>query len=95
MRVCALRYNPYMTGHRREAVPINSGKNLSMFDPIHASPERARVRVRDLVAAWALVALVLGASALPIALEAAKAEAIEDASILHAVPKLLHRNHQA
>lgn len=74
---------------------MNSGKNLSMFDPIHSCPERARVRVRDLVAAWALAALVLGGSVLPVALRAAKAEAIEVASVLHAVPKLLHRNHQA
>jgi hypothetical protein len=74
---------------------MNSGKNVSMFDPIHAYPERARVRVRDMVAAWALVALVLGASVLPVALRAAKAEAIEVATVLHAVPKLLHRIHQA
>ncbi len=72
-----------------------TGKNLSMYDPIHSCPERARVRVRDLVAAWALAALVLGGSVLPVALRAAKAEAIEVASVLHAVPKLLHRNHQA
>jgi hypothetical protein len=66
-----------------------------MFDPIHACPDRARVRLRDLVAAWALVALVLCASVLPVALRAAKAEAIELAAVLHAVPNLLHRSHQA
>ena len=48
----------------------------------------------SLVAAWALVALVLGASVLPAALRAAKAEAIEVAAVLHAVPNLLHRPHQ-
>lgn len=74
---------------------MNSGKNVSMFDPIHSCPERARVRVRDLVAAWALVALVLGGGVLPVALRVAEAEAIEVASVLHAVPKLLHWNHQA
>jgi hypothetical protein len=66
-----------------------------MLDPIHTCLDRARVRVRDLVAAWALVAVVLGASVLPVALRVAKAEAIEVASVLHAVPKLLHRIHQA
>ena len=66
-----------------------------MFEPIQTCPDRARVRLRDLLAAWALVALVLGASALPAALRAAKAEAIEVAAVLHAVPKLLHSTHQA
>ncbi|HLJ21396.1 MAG TPA: hypothetical protein VKU84_14415 [Stellaceae bacterium] len=66
-----------------------------MFEPIPSCPDRARVRLRDLVAAWALVALVLGASVLPGALRAAKAEALEVATVLHAVPKLLHRSPQA
>jgi hypothetical protein len=66
-----------------------------MFEPIRTNPDRARVRVRDLVAAWALAALVLGAIAVPWALRAAKAKAIEVASVLHAVPKLFQRAHQA
>ncbi|HXP75767.1 MAG TPA: hypothetical protein VN823_16615 [Stellaceae bacterium] len=74
-----------------------------MFDPIHTSPDRARVRLRDLGAAWVLVALILTASALPGAARVAKAEAIqaagaargEVAAVLHAVPKLLQRTHQA
>ncbi len=66
-----------------------------MFEPIHTCPDRARVRLRDLAAAWALVALILGAGVLPTALRAAKAEAIEVAAALHSVPKLLHRAHQA
>ncbi len=76
-------------------VPVNSGKHLSMFEPIQTCPDRARVRLRDLIAAWALVALVLGASVLPIAIRAAKAEVVEVASVLHSVPKLLNRMHQA
>ena len=66
-----------------------------MFEPIHTCPDRARVRLRDLVAAWALVALILGAAVLPTALRVAKAEAMEVATVLHAVPKLLHRAPQA
>jgi hypothetical protein len=74
-----------------------------MFDPIHTNPDRARVRLRDLGAAWLLVALILLASALPGTLRAAKAEAIEAAGVarcevaivLHAVPKLLQGTHQA
>ena len=74
-----------------------------MFDPIHTNPERAHVRVRDLVAAWVLVALILGASVLPGPLRLAKTEVIQAASVarhevalvLHAVPKLLQRVHQA
>ncbi|HEV3176828.1 MAG TPA: hypothetical protein VGZ72_12615 [Stellaceae bacterium] len=74
-----------------------------MFDPIHTNPDRARVRLRDLGAAWVLVALVLLASALPGTFRAAKAEAIEAASVarcevatvLRTVPKLLQRTHQA
>ena len=75
----------------------------SMFEPIHTSPDRARVRFRDLGAAWLLVALILAGAALPGALRAAKAEAVhaaratrcEVASMLDAVPKLLQRSHQA
>jgi hypothetical protein len=62
-----------------------------MFEPIRTCPDRARVRLRDLAAAWVLVALVLGASVLPGALRAAKAEAIHVATVLHSVPQLLHR----
>ena len=65
-----------------------------MFEPIRTSPDRARVRLRDLVAAWALVAVVLGGIAFPCAVRVAKAEAIEVATVLHAVPKLLHRTNQ-
>jgi hypothetical protein len=65
-----------------------------MFEPIRTCPDRARVRLRDLIAAWALVAFVLGASVLPCALDAAKAEAIHVATVLHAVPQLLHPPHQ-
>ena len=66
-----------------------------MFEPIRTCPDRARVHLRDLVAAWALVALVLGGVMLPVALHAAKAGAIEVASILRAVPQLLHGMHLA
>jgi len=74
-----------------------------MFEPIYTSPDRARVRLRDLGAAWLLVALILVAGALPGTLRAAKAEAIHAAcaaryevvAVLHAVPKLLQRTHQA
>jgi len=74
-----------------------------MYEPKHASPERARVRLRDLGAAWLLVALLLLAGVLPGTLRAAKAEVLhaacaarcQVASVLHAVPKLLQRNHQA
>jgi hypothetical protein len=74
-----------------------------MFEPIDTTPDRARVRLRDLGAAWILVALLLLASVLPGTLQAAKAEAIhaagaarsEVASVLHAVPKLLRRSPQA
>jgi len=75
----------------------------SMFEPMHISPDRARVRFRDLGAAWLLVALILAGVALPGALRVAKAEAVhaasaarcEVASMLDAVPKLLQRSHQA
>jgi len=74
-----------------------------MFDPIQTNPERARVRLRDLGAAWVLVAFILVATALPGALRAAKAEAVvaagaargEVSTVWHAVPKLLQRTHQA
>ena len=66
-----------------------------MFEPIRTCPDRARVRLPDLVAAWALVALILGGILLPVALHAAKAEAVQVASALHAVPKLLHLLHHA
>jgi hypothetical protein len=70
-----------------------------MFDPIRTNPERARVRLRDIGAAWTLVAFILVASALPSTIRAAKADAIhaasvarcEVASVLHAVPKLLQQ----
>ena len=74
---------------------MNSRKSWRMFEPIQTCPDRARVRLRDLVAAWALVALILGGSVLPTALRVAKAEAMQVATLLHAVPKLLHRIHQA
>ena len=74
-----------------------------MFEPIDTTPDRARVRLRDLGAAWVLVALLLLAGVLPGTLRAAKTEAIraagaarsEVASVLHAVPKLLLRSPQA
>jgi hypothetical protein len=66
-----------------------------MFEPIRTCPDRARVRLRDLAAAWVLVALVLGMSVLPAAVRAAKAEAIHVATVLHSVPKLLQGSHQA
>jgi hypothetical protein len=74
-----------------------------MFEPIQTNPERAQVRLRDLGAAWVLVALILVAAVLPGALRTVKAEAIEAAgtarcevaTVLHAVPKLLQRTHQA
>jgi hypothetical protein len=74
-----------------------------MFDPIRTKPERARVRIRDIAAAWGLVALMAAAGVLPGAIETAKAEAIhaataarcEVATVLHSVPKLLQRKHQA
>ncbi len=74
-----------------------------MFDPIRTKPERARVRLRDIAAAWVLVALVLGAGVIPGVIRSAKAEAIhaatiarcEVASVVHSVPKLLQRGHQA
>jgi len=50
-----------------------------MYEPIHTTPERARVRLRDLGAAWMLVALLLLAGVLPGTLQAAKAEAIHAA----------------
>jgi hypothetical protein len=71
----------------------------NMFDPIRTKPERARVRLRDIAAAWVLVALMLVAGVLPGAIRSAKAEAIqaataarhEVATVLHSVPKLLLR----
>jgi len=74
-----------------------------MFEPIDTTSDRARVRLRDLGAAWVLVALLLLAGVLPGTLRAAKSEAIhaagaarnEVASVLHAVPKLLRRSPQA
>ena len=74
-----------------------------MYEPIHTSSERARVRARDLGAAWLLVALLLLAGVLPGTLRVAKAEAFQAAcaarcqfvTVLHAVPNLLQRNHQA
>lgn len=74
-----------------------------MIEPESTNPDRARVHLRDLLAAWVLVALVLSAAALPGAVRVAKAEAIqaagvarcEVAAVLHAVPKLLPRAHQA
>ena len=74
-----------------------------MFEPIKTNPERARVRLRDLGAAWFLVALILVATVLPGALRAAKTEAVEAAAaarcevstVWHAVPKLLQRTPQA
>jgi NADH:ubiquinone oxidoreductase subunit 4 (subunit M) len=75
----------------------------AMYEPIDTSLERARVRLRDLGAAWILVALLFLAGLLPGTLQAAKAEAIQAAcaarcevvTVLHAVPKLLQRSHQA
>jgi hypothetical protein len=74
-----------------------------MFDPIRTKPERARVQLQDIAAAWMLVALILIAGILPGAVRTAKAEAIhaataarcEVATVLHSVPKLLQRGHQA
>jgi hypothetical protein len=74
-----------------------------MYEPIDTTPERARVRLHDIAAAWLLVALVLLASTLPGTFQAAKAGAIHAAcaarcevvTVLHAVPKLLQRNPQA
>jgi hypothetical protein len=66
-----------------------------MFEPIRTCPDRARVRLRDLIAAWALVAFVLGASVLPSALRAAKAEAVHVATVFHSLPQLFHPPHQA
>ncbi len=74
-----------------------------MFDPIRTKPERARVRFRDIAAAWGLVALILAAGLLPGAIRTAKAEAIHAATtarcevvtVLRSVPKLLQRAHQA
>lgn len=74
-----------------------------MIDPIRTSPERARVRMRDLAAAWALVGFILVAGILPGAIRTAKAEVVHAASaarcevamVLHAVPKMLQRVYQA
>ena len=68
-----------------------------MFTPEDPTPDRARVRPRDLGAAWLLVALIAAAIQLPGVLTAARAEAIhvagagrdEVAMALHVVPKLL------
>ena len=76
---------------------------ISMFEPIQTNPERARVRLRDLGAAWVLVALIVVATVLPGALRAAKTEAVEAAgaarcevaTVWHAVPKLLQHARQA
>jgi hypothetical protein len=78
-------------------------ETVFMFEPIQTHPERARVRLRDLGAAWVLVALILVATVLPGALRAAKTEAVEVAgaarcevsTVWHTVPKLLQRTHQA
>ena len=75
----------------------------SMYEPIHTTPERACVRLRDVGAAWMLVALLLLAGVLPGTLQVAKAEAIHAAcatrcefvTVLQAVPKLLQRSHPA
>jgi NADH:ubiquinone oxidoreductase subunit 4 (subunit M) len=74
-----------------------------MFDPIRTKPERARVRFRDIAAAWVLVVLILAAGVLPGVIRSAEAEAIhaataarcEVATVLHSVPKLLQRHPQA
>ena len=74
-----------------------------MFDPIRTKPERARVRLRDVAAAWLLVGLIAAAAVLPGTMRTAKAQAIHAATaarcevvtVLRAVPKLLQRNHQA
>jgi hypothetical protein len=74
-----------------------------MLEPIQTNPERARVRLRDLGAAWVLVALFLVAAALPGALRAATTEVVEAAgaarcevaTVWHAVPKLLQHTRQA
>ena len=74
-----------------------------MFEPIQTNPERARIRLRDLGAAWLLVALILGAAAVPGALRAAKTEVVEAAgaarcevaTVWHAVPKFLQHTRQA
>src|SRR5216683_353690 len=54
---------------------ITGHEVVSMFEPIQTNPERARVRLRDLGAAWVLVALILVVTVLPGALRAAKTEA--------------------
>jgi hypothetical protein len=78
---------------------VNCEGRQSMFDPIKTNPERARVRLRDILAAWLLVALILLAGALQAAkagaIHAACAARCEVVTVLHAVPKLLQRNPQA
>ena len=69
-----------------------------MFTAEDPPLDRARVRTRDLGAAWLLVALIAAATQLPTVLTAARGEAIHAADLarneiamaLHAVPKLLH-----
>ena len=74
-----------------------------MFQPECSNLNRARVRLRDLAAAWLLVAIIGAAVALPSVVQTAKAEAVTAAglarcdvvAVLHAIPKLLQGNHQA
>jgi len=69
-----------------------------MFTPEDPPLERARIRTRDLGAAWLLVALIAAATQLPTVLTAARGEAIHAADLArdeiamagNAVPKLLH-----
>ena len=74
-----------------------------MLEPEGSNLNRARVRLRDLVAAWLLVAIVGIAVALPSVVQTARAEAVTAAglarcdvvAVLHTIPKLLKGNHQA
>jgi hypothetical protein len=74
-----------------------------MLEPQGSNLSRARVRLRDLLAAWLLVAIIGAAVALPSVVQTARAEAVtaagaarcEAIGVLHAIPKLLQGNHQA
>ena len=68
-----------------------------MFAPEDPNPDRARVRLRDIGAAWLLVVLIAASIQLPSVFTAARVEAVhaadiardEIATVLHAVPGLL------
>ena len=69
-----------------------------MFAPEDPNPDRARVRLRDIGAAWLLVVLIAASIQLPSVFTAARVEAVhaadiaryEIAMVLQAVPRLLH-----